>query len=156
MKSFCMFPIIEGSKNMNFKTRTAEENHYVNQSLVNKYHRDISSSFNVSWIEKFQQYVSKGLVKFRFTEHCRQRSIEKKIPFISCENFIKDGVCFEYKLIGDTLYRFAVRFAGEVKDYIAVFQPQLRNGFLEMVVITYYTNDKNDYHSTLRTWEYCK
>ena len=141
---------------MEFKPRKAEENYAVNQSRINKYHVDISSSFNTDWIKKFQQYINDGLVKFRFSGHCRQRRIEKNIPIIACEKFIREGICFEYKLIDDTLYRFAIRLAGKVMDYIAVFQPQIRNGKLEMVVITYYTNDKNDFHSTLREWEYCQ
>lgn len=140
---------------MDIRPRHAEQNHYINPGLINKYHFQVSKSFNTAWLSGIRQYITTGKVKFRFTRHCKERCLEKNIPSIPCERFIKEGLCFEYKTIGNTLYRFAVRLVGKLNDYIAVFQPELRDGILEMVVVTYYSNSKNDHHRTLRRWEYC-
>lgn len=139
---------------MCLKTRSAEENRYVNKYHINKYHVDVSMSFETTWLDNFKEHLNNGSVSFHFTDHCKERNMERHIPIIPCERFIREGTCFEYKTIGDTLYRFAIRLAGKIKDYIAVFQPQICNGRLEMWVVTYYVNRKNDTHFTLRTWEY--
>ena len=143
-------------KIMSLRTRNAKENRNVNKSLVKKYHEDLSINFDTTWLEKFQEYLEKGLIKFHFTGHSKERSHEKRIPEIPCEKFIKEGTCFEYKTIGDTLYRFAIRLVGRFKDYVAVFQPQIYKGKLEMWVVTYYSNNKNDTHFSLRTYEYAR
>ena len=141
---------------MDIELRHAERNLHVNPTLIDKYHTEVSKSFNTAWLKNIQQYLHKGMTKFRFTKHCNDRRIEKHIPLISTEKFIEEGVCFEYKLIQNTLYRFAVRLMGKLQDYVAVFQPEWKNGKLELVVVTYYANDKNDNHRTLRRWEYHK
>ena len=139
---------------MHLRTRKAKENRFVDKSRINKYHMDLSINFDTTWLEKFQEYLEKGLIKFHFTEHSKDKRQQKRIPEIPCEKFIKEGICFEYKTIGNTLYRFAIRLIGKFKDYVAVFQPQIYKGKLEMLVITYYTNSKNDTHFYLNTYKY--
>ena len=142
---------------MSLALRSAQQNFHVDQRSVNKYHAEVSRSFDVAGIAAVQERLGNGATKFRFTQHCKQRSAEKHIPMISCERFLKEGKCFEYKLVGERLFRFAVRLVGKIRDYVAVFQPQVRNdGQVEVVVVTYYANSKDDQHRTLRTEEYCQ
>ena len=141
---------------MCLKTRRAEQNRHVNPSHVNKYHVDLSITFDTTWLDNYQEYLEKGDINFHFTGHCKERNIERRIPVIPCEKFLKEGTCFEYKTIGDTLYRFAIKLVGKFKNYVAVFQPQIYKGKLEMWVVTYYVNDKNDTHFTLRKEEYAR
>lgn len=151
-----MASMFQGGNTMCLKTRKAEQNRSVNPSHVNKYHVDLSINFDTTWLEEFQKHLNEGSVNFHFTKHCKERNAERRIPIIPCEKFLREGTCFEYKTIGDTLYRFAIRLIGKFKDYVAVFQPQIYKGKLEMWVVTYYANNKNDTHFTLRTWEYAR
>ena len=90
--------------------------------------------------------------------HFHDRENEKSIPVMSMEYILEHGNCFEYKMIGDELYRLAFRISGDKdKDYIFVIEPYiLADGSIEVNIVTCYANYKTDTHRTLRVAEYAR
>ena len=138
-----------------FGFRTKSENNYVRNNDVVKYHAEVSKDFDTSAIKAVENYLCHFVKSVVTSAHHKERSIQKHIPDIPFGEYMKNGKCFEYKLVNGSLYRFAVRLEGKgSEDYISVFQPQRVGNKMEVVLITCYANNKNDNHRTLRVGKY--
>lgn len=136
--------------------RTKAENFFVDYDSVKKYHNVASADFATQEIKKLMHYLAQNTECVHTSFHQRLRRSEKSIPFIPFKDYMEKGTCFEYKVIGNTLFRLAVRIEGEYdEDFISVFQPQWNSkNQLEVVIITSYANNRYDSHKTLKKKEY--
>ena len=130
---------------------------YVYENDINKYHREIKGFKGID-IFKIQKYLLENCKKFSFRYHFLERKEEKEVPTIDTKEILKHGSCFEYKMVGDKLYRFALRVSGSKdKDYVFVLEPfTKRNGEVQVDFVTCYANFKRDTHRTLCASNYTK
>ena len=130
---------------------------FVYENDVTKFHREIKGFKGIE-IFKIQKYLLNNCKIFFSSFHFLERKEEKNIPDIEVKELLKHGSCFEYKMVGDKLYRFALRFSGNKdKDYVFVLEPFVKtNGETQVKFVTCYANYKNDVHRSLRTFNYAK
>lgn len=137
--------------------RFYKKKNWVNKMEIKKFHRKLSG-FQRLLIDKTQKFFLENLKRCFRIPHFYDRENEKSVPVMSVEYILKHGNCFEYKMIGDELYRLAFRVSGDKdKDYIFVIEPYiLADGSIEVNIVTCYANYKTDTHKTLRVSEYAR
>ena len=137
--------------------RFYEKKFWVNKMEIKKFHRELPG-YQGLLIYRTQKFFLANLKRCFRIPHFLDRETEKSVPVMSMEYILKHGNCFEYKMLGDELYRLAFRISGdEDKDYIFVIEPYiLADGSIEVNIVTCYANYKTDTHKTLRVSEYAR
>ena len=130
---------------------------YYCDSEISKYHI-VNDNFKESEIIKIKAYIKTHYSLVEVTEHFERscKDIGEGFKLHPLWYILKNGKCFEYKLIYDKyLYRMAIRVEGSHYDTIYVIEPvYLPDGSIFISLVTVYTNSPTDEHQTLDTSKY--
>lgn len=131
--------------------------HHYDDSVITKYHIT-NDNFKEDDLIKTKAYIKTHYEWVEVTEHFERsyEDIGAKFKLHPLWFILKNGKCFEYKLIyGKYLYRMAIRVEGNLFDTIYVLEPvYLPDGSIFISLVTVYTNDPTDEHDTLDVSKY--
>lgn len=90
--------------------------------------------------------MSLGLLSLAWTRHAQERTIQKNVNYVS-HMTVSAGDIVELESDGSRVTKVVVRLAGSSRDHVYVLVPKTRTHWL---VVTCWTNRKDDTHKTLK------